>query len=181
MTLFVKLEGSVPVGRILSEGEVRALFPNVSFPVEFNVAPEGYAVVEDVAPPTYNPLLEKLVEVTPVKRAGLVVRKWNIINLSAEEAAEAKKQADEQKLQLAKYERSIEVQQIKVVVDGKTYDGNEVAQNRMLNRISALADGQTTIWVLADGTTAMVTRANLQAAFKAANDAQAEIWIRPYA
>lgn len=86
-----------------------------------------------------------------------------------------------EELQSAKAERAEAVAQITVEVDGMTFDGDEAAQTRM-TRAVLLADSpdELTDWVLADGTVAQVSAAQLRRACREAGQAQTRLWILPY-
>lgn len=87
----------------------------------------------------------------------------------------------EELLAQAKAARATEVDAIVVTtISGKTFDGNEQAQERMSRAITALDPGETTLWVLADNTPATVTRDELREALRLAGEAQTAIWVRPY-
>ena len=65
----------------VSESEIRALFPNTSFPVPF-VAPEGYALVFPSPPPEFNPITQRAQETVPVLTAkGHYEQQWEIVEL----------------------------------------------------------------------------------------------------
>lgn len=84
-------------------------------------------------------------------------------------------------LALAKAERARAVAALTVEVDGMVFDGDETAQERM-SRAVVLADSmdETTEWVLADHTVAVVTADQLRRACRAAGKAQTELWVVPY-
>lgn len=85
-------------------------------------------------------------------------------------------------LNALKAERASAVSKLTVEVDGMVFDGDEKAQERM-SRAVTLADSmdETTEWVLADHTVAVVTAAQLKQACKAAGKAQTALWTVPYA
>ncbi|KZX00418.1 hypothetical protein JL49_10990 [Pseudoalteromonas luteoviolacea] len=75
-----------------------------------------------------------------------------------------------------KQEREDTVAAIKVEVDGLTFDGDELAQNRMSRAVLVMDEGSTLSWVLADNSTANVTKSQLIAACKAAILTQTQLW-----
>ena len=86
-------------------------------------------------------------------------------------------------LAMAKAARAAEVAAIKVTTQsGKTFDGDEVSQDRMVRAIVGLqAIGQTQIlWVLASNVPTVVTVAELVEALALAGAAQAAVWSKPY-
>ena len=69
-----------------SESDIRAAFPNTSFPVPF-VAPEGYALVFPAPPPEFNPITQRVQETTPVLTAmGHYEQQWEIVELFSTQA-----------------------------------------------------------------------------------------------
>lgn len=88
---------------------------------------------------------------------------------------------EEQLIDLAKAAREQAVSEIVVTtVSGKTFDGDERSQDRMGRAISAMDEGDTILWVLADNTPTRVTRAELREALRLAGEQQTEIWVAPY-
>ena len=81
----------------------------------------------------------------------------------------------------AKGERARAVAALTVTVDGMTFDGDEAAQTRMARAV-LLADSpdELTDWVLADGTVARVSAAQLRRACREAGKAQTKLWVKPY-
>lgn len=78
----------------------------------------------------------------------------------------------------AKKARDAVVAKIKVIVNGKVFDGDEVAQARMSRAvvvadITGIAECQ---WKLADNTTATITADELKQAVALAFQAQGELW-----
>lgn len=69
------------------------------------------------------------------------------------------------------------VDAITVEVDGLTFDGDELSQNRMARAVAG-ADlmTDTTEWTLADNTVAMVSVQTLKAACRLAGEEQTRIW-----
>lgn len=95
-------------------------------------------------------------------------------------------QISEQQLQAAKQQRAQAVSNIKVQVDGMTFDGDQTAQARMGRTIAAAValgvDLNTTkqVWVLADNTVAEPTIAQLAKALQLAGEQQTKLWTVPY-
>lgn len=85
-------------------------------------------------------------------------------------------------LQEKKRARSLRVAAIVVEVDGMSFDGDETAQSRMLNTITAMeASGDsTTEWVLSDDTVATVTLEQLRKAHATAVADMNRLWAVPY-
>lgn len=85
----------------------------------------------------------------------------------------------------AKAERADAVSKIIVTIDGMTFDGDEISQERMSRTITAaVATGEdmsaTTTWVLADITVAQVSIKQLARALRAAGEQQTSLWTVPY-
>ena len=69
-----------------SESDIRAAFPNTSFPVPF-VAPEGYAWVFSSPPPEFNPVTQRAQETAPVLTVkGHYEQQWEIVELFSTQA-----------------------------------------------------------------------------------------------
>lgn len=77
-----------------------------------------------------------------------------------------------------KEKRSLEVDNIVVEVDGMSFDGDEVSQNRMARAITALsvAEQPSTTWKLSNNELATVTKEQLAQALALAGQAQTDIW-----
>jgi hypothetical protein len=81
----------------------------------------------------------------------------------------------------AKMQRQATVEALIVTtVSGKLFDGDETSQGRMSRAINALDPLETTVWILADNTPAMVTREELREALRLAGAAQTAVWAAPY-
>lgn len=90
-------------------------------------------------------------------------------------------QIAEATLAKAKQERAQAVAEIIVTTTaGKSFDGNEDAQNRMARALLGLGDVDTMPWVLADNTIVQVTKAELQEALRLSGTTMAELWVKPY-
>lgn len=80
-----------------------------------------------------------------------------------------------------KQDRHKEVESIIVTTQsGRSFDGNEEAQNRMARAIAALNPTEESLWVLANNIPTMVSREELQEALRLASAAQTAIWVAPY-
>lgn len=88
--------------------------------------------------------------------------------------------AAELKMSDAKADRAGEVSRITVEVDGMTFDGDEMSQQRVARSILALGDGETITWVLHDNSIAEVTKEQLQQVLRKAGKKQTELWTKPY-
>lgn len=77
-----------------------------------------------------------------------------------------------------KRSRSVAVEKIVVTVGDKTFNGDEVSQNRMVRTIVGLgiAEQPGILWTLADNTRAFVTVSELSQALLLAGQAQSEVW-----
>lgn len=70
----------------VSEPDIRAAFPNTSWPQKFS-PPTGYATVLSTTQPECDPITHKVVEVAPVNVAGQWVQKWDVVSHTAEQVA----------------------------------------------------------------------------------------------
>ena len=79
----------------------------------------------------------------------------------------------------AKKTRDAAVAKIKVTVNGKVFDGDEVAQGRIARAVAAVESaGITTYqWKLADNSVAEVSLSELKQALTMAFQAQSELWV----
>ena len=68
------------------EGDIRLRYANVSFPAPF-MAPDGYALVADVTPPSYDHR-KNVAEGTPVLVDGVWSRNWVVTDATADEITE---------------------------------------------------------------------------------------------
>ena len=69
-----------------SESEIRALFPNTSFPAPFQ-APEGYVPVFPSPQPEFNPVTQRAQEITPVLTVkGHYEQQWEVQELFSTQA-----------------------------------------------------------------------------------------------
>lgn len=78
-----------------------------------------------------------------------------------------------------KAQRQILVDNIKVTVGGRVFDGDEVSQTRMAQAAVVMTDEETTKWVLANNDDVMVTKAELLEALRLAGAEQTRIWVMP--
>lgn len=82
--------------------------------------------------------------------------------------------------ELFKASREQAVKSITVTtLSGKTFDGDEKSQDRMARAVAVGSPGETTTWVLADNSQAVVTWEELKEALKLAGQAQTELWTPP--
>ena len=145
--------------------------------------PEGTEELSGWYKLTYADMPEQssafIIEQGPVELVdGHYVQTWVQTARDPEEVA-----AEE--LAQAKAERAAAVSRITVTVDGMTFDGDEVSQERMARTITAaVATGEdmsaTTTWVLADNTVAQVSMQQLAQALRAAGEQQTALWTVPY-
>lgn len=79
----------------------------------------------------------------------------------------------------AKKLRDAAVAAIKVTVNGKLFDGDEVAQGRMARAVAAAESAaiSTYQWKLADNSVAAVSLDELKQALALAFQAQSELWV----
>lgn len=78
-----------------------------------------------------------------------------------------------------KAQRQTLVDNIKVTVGDKTFDGDETSQTRMARAITVLLEGETVLWVLADNTSVQVTKEELIEALRLAGEEQTRLWVMP--
>lgn len=94
--------------------------------------------------------------------------------------------SEKDKLSQKKALREEELENLKVQVDGRVFDADEISQNR-ISRILSTAytlnqDIDTTFkeWVLADNTISKVSIRQLSAVLEKASEKTSELWLKPY-
>jgi hypothetical protein len=100
-------------------------------------------------------------------RMGKVTVNQTLLDELTAKAARATFKADRQAL----------VDSIVVEVEGKLFDGDEVAQGRMARAAIAMTDEEVVLWVLADNTPTQCTRAELLEALRLAGERQTQVWV----
>ena len=101
------------------------------------------------------------------------------INWQLKQTAEQSRlAAHDKEYQSWKSARAVAVGTISVTVNGRTYDGDEVSQNRMARAVAA-ADSldELVSWTLTDNSVALVQVRDLKEALRLAGLKQTEIWI----
>lgn len=180
-----------------TERDIRAAFPNTSFPYPFS-PPEGYVLVFPSPQPDHNRVTESVREVTPVLTdKGHWEQRWEVVPLFSEytdssgvlhtiQEQESVAIANDNTLiatlarETAKQARQVAVENITVTTSaGNTFDGDEASQTRMARAILVLSSGaaSTVTWVLADNTVIQATEAELTEALAKAGEAQAAMWV----
>lgn len=111
-----------------------------------------------------------------------LVNAWKALGVDYVEVQPTEAELAAQQLAEAKRLRSAQVANIKVEVNGKTFDGDEAAQRRMTSalKVAEITGMESTQWVLADNTVATVTVAEMQEALSKAMLAMGELWTVPY-
>lgn len=155
-------------------------YPNTSFPADPSDEVLAEFGVFKVRPATEYPecdVSELVIEVAPQYVLGGYVQSFEVRAMTDAEA-EANATAA---LAHAKIARAEAVRNIVVTTStGKSFDGDEDAQNRMLRSIQLLTDEDELPWVLADSTVALVTKAELTEALRLSGLAMAQIWVSIY-
>ncbi len=70
----------------LVETQIRIRHPNVSFPIPFEPG-DGYALVQEMPRPAFNPVTHTLVELPPVQVDGAWTQQWHVQSLTPEQSA----------------------------------------------------------------------------------------------
>lgn len=173
---------SKTTGLVLIESEIRAAYPNTSFPIPF-VAPDEYDVVFPSPEPIKSEYQSAVRDGVEQDSKGNWVWAWKIIDWTDEQIAEHEATKAANALVAAKAERQTKVDTLIVTTQaGNTYDGDEVSQGRMARAIIGMQTqpGITISWVLADNSIVSVTVAELTEALALSGLAQAAIWTEPY-
>jgi hypothetical protein len=102
-----------------TERDIRAAFPNTSFPEPFT-APDGYEWVFPVPQPAYDPITQAVRETTPVLTdKGHWEQQWEVIDLDAETVAANQAQVNAARKQAVLSElASIDLKSIRALREG---------------------------------------------------------------
>jgi hypothetical protein len=102
-----------------TESEIRAAFPNTSFPQPF-VVPEGYAVLFAAPKPSFDPITQAVRPGTPVLTdKGHWEQTWEVVDLDAEAiAANKAAQAAARKTAILAELASIDTKSIRALREG---------------------------------------------------------------
>lgn len=147
----------------VSEGEIRAAYPNTSFAVPF-VAPEPYAWVFPAPQPTYDPITQGVREVTPVQVNGNWQQAWEVFALDAETVSvnQVKAKAD----LAAQYDHAL-AKHLDTVAQSKRYDNRVTCALRAGYSGPFQAEGQAfAAWMDACNATAYQWWAEIEAGTK---------------
>ena len=91
----------------------------------------------------------------------------------------APEELEQQAREAFKAQRQLLVDDIKVTVGGKVFDGDETSQTRMARAAVAMTDQETILWVLADNTPTQCAKVELVEALRLAGEEQTKIWVMP--
>jgi len=160
---------------------LRMRLPNVSLPPDLTKTsnlPDGFAYVYTNNYPPYDPSTQKVVpHTTPTFNGQDWVLGYDVVDLDESELSHLMVHYTDQ----LKQDREQQVNNVIVTTQsGKSFDGNETAQNRMSRAITAMDETDTIQWVLSDNTLATVTREELREALRLAGAAMGQIWVAPY-
>ena len=166
----------------VSEQDIRALFPNTSFPEPFE-PPANFQLVFAAPQPSYDPITQTVREGQPgLTLKGHWEQRWEVVDLDAETVAANQAAKAVQDLIARKAERQSAIDTLTVTVDDMVFDGDETSQTRMARAIVVMQASSipTISWVLHDNTVATVTVTQLTQALAAAGAEQARLWVLPY-
>lgn len=93
----------------VSSYEIRKEFPNTSFPKNIHAADLtsfGYVSVLEIAPPSFDPLTEKVEQAPPVLVSGAWVQQYEKIELAKEESDKRKAEAAKNKASAQRGQRN---------------------------------------------------------------------------
>lgn len=97
MTVYARVQNGAVTKYPFHFRELRAAFPDVSFPAELTdarLAEWGMIAVAPAAQPAFDPITQNLVEGTPVQVGGVWTQVWNIVAASPAEVAERQASAN---------------------------------------------------------------------------------------
>lgn len=166
---------------IISDREFRVRHENISFPAVLSkeLLEEYGAVVVLAAPQPSTAEFQSAVRDGVTQDAlGNYVQAWKVVELPQEQIDARLAEKAEAAREAAKAARAAAVDAITVDVNGKVFDGNEVAQARMTRalKVAEITGMTTATWVLADNTAATVTVAELSQALALSMLRQGELW-----
>ena len=114
------------------------------------------------------------VEITDIPKDRTYRDAWILSGSTVDVDATKKAEID---LVLFKQSRDEAVENITVVVDSMTFDGDEVSQSRMARAVASSSPGETTQWKLHDNTIVTITHEQLKQALRLAGEAQTALWM----
>lgn len=162
--------------------DIRAHYPNVSFPEPF-APPFPWMVVFPSPQPDHDKITQGVREIDPAPTLkGHWEQRWEIYDLEADQVLANQLAKSEQDLVTKKAQRQSAIDTLTVTIDGMVFDGDETSQTRMARAIVVMqaASIPTISWVLHDNTVATVTVTQLTQALAAAGAEQARLWVLPY-
>jgi hypothetical protein len=168
-------------GEILTERQFRASYDNVAFPAVLNQYVFNTYRIDPVLAypqPTITEFQSVLRDGVKGDGKGNWFQAWKVVDWTQEQIDAYLADKAVKDREVIKAARTEAVANIKVDVNGKVFDGDEISQERMARAItiSNLANITETQWVLADNTIATVTVQELKDALILAGKAQAELW-----
>ena len=138
----------------VSEGEIRAIHPDVSFPTPFR-APEEFAVVFPVPQPAHDPWTHGVREVAPVLTGkGTWEQSWEVYPIARTAEEESKRLADAKAAKLAAiHAEKNRARDGGFVVGGVLYDSDLPARTSYAELAIAMQTDPTltTRWKASDG------------------------------
>ena len=171
-------------GIVLTDVELRAAYPNTSFPAILSsetINGLGYDPVFQAPEPAKTVYQSAVRDGVMLDAKGNWIWAWRVVDLTPKAIAEYEKGKVENALTAAKAVRKAKVAEIKVTTAaGNAFDGNEDAQNRMARTIQMMADTDVIDWVLADNSIIPATRTELLEALRLSGLQQAALWPQPY-
>lgn len=150
MSYIHKPTGKYPV----SEQEIRAAYPDVSFPTPFR-APEGFAVVFPVPQPAHDTWTHGVREVAPVLTGkGTWEQSWEVYPIARTAEEESKRLADAKAVKLAAiHAEKNRARDGGFMVDGVLFDSDLPARTSYAELAIAMQQGPafSTSWKASDG------------------------------
>jgi hypothetical protein len=163
-----------------TEADIRAMFPNTSFPNPF-IAPSDYTLVFPTPQPAHDPITQTTREISPVMSVkGAWEQQWEVIQLDNDTIAANQSAKLLSSRLAAKDRRTAEVDSITITTAaGNTFDGDEISQGRMARAILSLQATGTpsTQWILHNNNVIQVDVAELGEALALSGAAQSAIWV----
>ena len=164
-------------GKIVTEQEYRDMYPTISFSIILN--PEDADLIYEQAKPKITKyqtaVQDKVIFINNRWEFSWRVEEWDKDDIDADIENIAL-------LELLDFKRNRAtiVENIIVSVNGKSFNGDEVSQNRIARAIVAMQATNATEqrWTLADNRNVVVTLAELIEVLSIAGQAQTKVWTR---
>lgn len=162
-------------GQIVTEQEYRDLYPNISFSAI--LTPEDADLITDQPLPTITSY-QLLARDKVIFNNSRWEYTWKVLDWSKEKIEVEINRVTTNNRKVFKSDRSKAIENIVVTVNNKSFNGDEVSQNRIARTIVAMQSTNATEqrWTLSDNTSVVVTLTELIEVLSLASQAQTKLW-----